>query len=166
MSILSRNAHENARVLRFELFRWKVEFQRLGGLVSLVESIPFLQKLVDGFVHQLAELWRRQAIDSLTGMEGGVRGGRRAAAGALAIGRVRGRGAKRTAVELDQLADQFVEYVTKNPGLRIEQINKELGTTTKDLQLPIRKLLADGAIKAKGKKRSTTYFPGEKKKKN
>jgi hypothetical protein len=129
-----------------------------------------VQKLVDGFVVQLAELWRRQAIDSLTGMEGGVRGarGRGPAAAALSIGRVRGRGAKRTAVELDQLADSFLEYVNKNPGLRIEQINKELGTTTKDLQLPIRKLLADGAIKAKGKKRSTAYFPGEgsKKKKN
>ena len=126
-----------------------------------------VQKLVDGFVLQLADLWRRQAIDSLTGMEG-VRGAVRArGAAALSIGRVRGRGAKRTAAELDQLADSFVEYVTKNPGLRIEQINKELGTSTKDLQLPIRKLLADGAIKAKGKKRSTTYFPGEgKKKKN
>jgi hypothetical protein len=129
-----------------------------------------VQKLVDGFVIQLAELWRRQAIDSLTGMEGGVRGRGRAAAGPamnLGLGRARGRGAKRTADELDQLADSFLEYVTKNPGLRIEQINKELGTTTKDLQLPIRKLLADGAIKAKGKKRSTAYFPGEgKKKKN
>ena len=59
------------------------------------------------------------------------------------------------------LADSFVEFVTKNPGLRIEQINKQLGTSTKDLALPIRKLLSEGAIKAKGKKRSTAYFPGE-----
>lgn len=117
-----------------------------------------MQKLVDSFVAQLTELWRRQAIDSLTGV-GGVRGGRGGAA--IALGRGRGRGAKRTAEELEQLADQFVEFVTKNPGLRIEQINKELGTTTKDLALPIRKLLGEGAIKAKGKKRSTTYFAGE-----
>ena len=48
-----------------------------------------------------------------------------------------------------------------NPGLRIEQINKQLGTTTKDLALPIRKLIAEGALKAKGEKRSTTYFAGE-----
>jgi len=73
----------------------------------------------------------------------------------------RGRGAKRTSDELDQLADSFVEFVTKNPGLRIEQINKQLGTTTKDLALPIRKLITDGAIKVKGKKRSTAYFPGK-----
>ena len=54
-------------------------------------------------------------------------------------------------------------FVTKHPGLRIEQINKQLGTSTKDLALPIRKLIADGVIKTKGKKRSTTYFAGSKK---
>jgi len=121
-----------------------------------------VQKLVDGFVGELLEIWRRQAIDTLTGGMGGGRGqGGRAASSGLSLGRGRGRGAKRTSNELDQLADGFVEFVTKNPGLRIEQINKQLGTTTKDLALPIRKLLSDGVIKAKGKKRSTAYFPGE-----
>src|SRR5688500_17719233 len=118
-----------------------------------------VQKLVDGFVLQLSELWRRAAIDSLTGVD--VRGRGRAAAAGLGLGRPRGRGAKRTAEELEQLADSFVEFVTKNPGLRIEQINKQLNTSTKDLALPIRKLLSEGVIKAKGKKRSTAYFPGE-----
>ena len=51
-----------------------------------------------------------------------------------------------------------MSFVAKHPGLRIEQINKELGTSTKDLALPIRKLIAEGQIKTKGKKRSTTYF--------
>lgn len=117
-----------------------------------------VQKLVDGFVAALNDIWHRQAIDRLTGMGGG-RGGNRG--GDIAIGRKLGRGAKRTAEELEQLADAFVEFVSKNPGLRIEQINKQLGTSTKDLALPIRKLLADGVVKAKGKKRSTAYFPGE-----
>lgn len=49
-------------------------------------------------------------------------------------------------------------FVAKNPGLRIEQINKQLGTTTKELALPIRKLVASGAVKTKGKRRSTSYF--------
>lgn len=119
-----------------------------------------VQKLVDDFVLQLTEIWRRQAVESLTGMGGGGRG-RAAGGGGLSLGRSRGRGAKRTAEELEQLADSFVDFVTKNPGLRIEQINKQLGTTTKDLALPIRKLLAEGVVKAKGKKRSTAYFPGE-----
>jgi hypothetical protein len=45
--------------------------------------------------------------------------------------------------------------VKAKPGLRIDEINKELGTTTKDLALPIRKLIADGMLTAKGQKRST-----------
>jgi hypothetical protein len=48
--------------------------------------------------------------------------------------------------------------------MRIEQINKELGTSTRDLQLPIRKLIASGALKSKGEKRATTYFAGATKK--
>jgi hypothetical protein len=43
---------------------------------------------------------------------------------------------------------QFAAFVKAHPGLRIEQINKELGTTTKDMALPIRKLIAEGMISA------------------
>ena len=50
---------------------------------------------------------------------------------------------------------RLAAFVGKHPGMRIEQINKQLGTTTKDLALPIRKLIADGSIKTKGAKRST-----------
>ena len=37
---------------------------------------------------------------------------------------------------------------------------------TKDLALPIRKLIQDGIIASKGQKRSTTYFAGKKAGKN
>jgi len=70
----------------------------------------------------------------------------------------RPRGAKRGADELEQLSARFVQFVHDNPGLRIEQINKQLGTTTAALALPIRKLIAEGKITVKGQKRSTTYF--------
>jgi predicted transcriptional regulator len=83
------------------------------------------------------------------------------------VGRPRGgRGAKRTAADLESLSTKFASFVKSHPGLRIEQINKELGTTTKDLALPIRKLIAERMISAKGQKRSTTYFPGKKAAKN
>ena len=74
-------------------------------------------------------------------------------------------GVKRTSEDIEAMAENFSTFVRENPGLRIEQINKQLGTTTKDLALPIRKLLAEGVITAKGQKRSTTYFPGKKAKK-
>jgi predicted transcriptional regulator len=114
-----------------------------------------LTRLVEGFVSALNELWRRQAIDSLMGGNGG--GGRGRGGGGGGMPRLRGRGGKRTADEIDGLAEQIVEFVKANPGLRIEQINKQLGTTTKDLALPIRKLVSEGAVKVKGSKRATTY---------
>ena len=131
-----------------------------------------MNRVVQGFVAQITELARRAAIDTLESAFGG-RGGRGApAAQALAanlgrVGRPRGgRGAKRSSADLQELSERFASFVASSPGLRIEQINKQLGTTTKDLALPIRKLISEGRIKAKGQKRSTTYFPGKKKAKN
>jgi len=128
---------------------------------------------VQGFVEQITELARRAALETLESAFGGKAGhGGAAPAPAVAAmappgmvraGRPRGgRGAKRTAEDLEALSEKFAAFVKANPGLRIEQINKELGTTTKDLALPIRKLIADKEISAKGQKRSTTYFPGKK----
>ena len=124
-----------------------------------------MNRVVAGFVAQITELARaaaREMIDEALGkgtkgLAGFARNGRSARGG---------RGAKRSSDELDKLADSFLSYVHKHPGMRIEQINKQLGTSTKDLALPIRKLIAEGALKTKGTKRSTTYFAGERKKKN
>lgn len=118
-----------------------------------------MNRVVQGFVAQITELARRAAIDTLESALKG--GGPSRGRGGIALsfgGRGRGKGIKRSSDELDDLSDKFVDYVVANPGLRIEQINKQLGTTTKDLQLPIRKLIADGVLKVKGQKRSTQYF--------
>jgi len=132
-----------------------------------------MNRTVQGFVSQITELARRAAIDTLESAFGGRIGGNGAAAVAAAgagvgrAGRPRGgRGAKRTPADLAALSDRVASFVKTNPGLRIEQINKQLDTTTKDLALPIRKLISEGVIVAKGKKRSTTYFPGKKRSKN
>lgn len=117
---------------------------------------------VHGFVMQITELARRTALDTLESAFGGRAGRTTSHVAAPALGGNRPRGAKRTAADLDALATKFVSFVKANPGLRIEQINKELGTSTKDLALPIRKLISDGVISAKGNKRSTTYFVGRK----
>jgi hypothetical protein len=69
-----------------------------------------------------------------------------------------GRRSRRTAAELDELAARFVAFVAENPGLGIEQINEQLGTTTADLALPIRKLVAADALKTEGRNRATRYF--------
>jgi hypothetical protein len=138
-----------------------------------------MNRAVQGFVAQITELARRAAIDTLESAFGGraARGGAPAAVPAAAagvamasagrVGRPRGgRGAKRSPADLEALSERFASFVKANPGLRIEQINKQLGTTTKDLALPIRKLISEGVISAKGQKRSTTYFPGKRKAKS
>jgi hypothetical protein len=128
-----------------------------------------MSRTVQGFVAQIAELARRAALDTLESAFNG-----RSTRGAPVIaalpavtngraGRPRGgRGAKRTAADIEAMSAKFASFVKANPGLRIEQINKELATTTKDLALPIRKLIADRVVATKGQKRSTTYFPGKK----
>jgi hypothetical protein len=120
-----------------------------------------MNRVVQGFVAQITDLARRAAIDTL---ESALKGGR-GKPGITFSGRGRGKGIKRSSDELEGLSDKFVDFVKENPGLRIEQINKQLGTSTKDLALPIRKLIAEGALKVKGQKRSTTYFAGSRSKK-
>jgi hypothetical protein len=126
-----------------------------------------MNKAVEGFVAQIAELARRAAIGTLESAFSGRAGRANGAAVLLAAGKGtpvrarRGRSAKRTAADLEALSSQVATFVKAKPGLRIEEINKELGTT-KDLALPIRKLIADGILTTKGEKRSTTYFPGRK----
>ena len=134
-----------------------------------------VHRLIETFVAQLSDLWRRAAADALGGLNSGGRSARsrsaarlgreRSVAGRRWRRRLARKGEKRSSDELDGLADRFHEFVMKNPGLRIEQINKELGTTTKDLALPIKKLMADGMLKGKGEKRSRTYFGSEGKRK-
>jgi predicted HTH transcriptional regulator len=131
-----------------------------------------MNRTVQGFVAQITELARRAAITTLESAFNGKASRSAPAAPAVAAlvapsvaraGRPRGgRGAKRTPADLEALSEKFASFVKANPGLRIEQINKELGTSTKDLALPIRKLIADGIVSAKGQKRSTTYSPGKK----
>lgn len=55
--------------------------------------------------------------------------------------------------------ERVVKLLAANKkGLRIEQINKQLGTSTKQLVRPISKLLAAGKIKKAGERRGTLYF--------
>jgi hypothetical protein len=119
-----------------------------------------MNRVVADFVNQITELARAAARDMIDEALG--KGGKVSLSG-LGRGRRGGRGGKRTANELEEMAERFHAFVAKHPGLRIEQINKQLNTTTKDLALPIRKMIAEGALKTKGTKRSTTYFAGAKK---
>ncbi|HWA76180.1 MAG TPA: DNA-binding protein [Polyangiaceae bacterium] len=127
---------------------------------------------VESFVGELSELIRRSAMETVQqALAGGdaPRRGRRGA-GAAAAGRRggavakaprggRAKGAKRSPDELEKLTGQLLTYIKGNAGQRIEQIADGMGTSTKELNLPAKKLLSTKAIKTKGHKRATQYFP-------
>ena len=67
-------------------------------------------------------------------------------------------GQKRSPDEIAKTTDKLLAYITKNSGQRIEEIAKGVGNSTKELTLPVKKLLNDKKISSKGEKRATRYY--------
>lgn len=148
-----------------------------------------LQSRVNAFVAELSDLVRRAALEAVSSALGGgalaapkkagapkkAPAAKKAAAGkkaapaaakpaaapkaAAAAGGKRKPGAKRAPEEIQQTTDKLLSRISQNPGERIEEIAKALGTTTKDLTLPVKKLLSDKKIRSQGTRRATKYFP-------
>ena len=70
----------------------------------------------------------------------------------------REKGQKRDPGEIERLTGRLLDYVRGNAGQRIEQIAAGMGTVTKELNLPVKKLIAQTSLKTKGQKRATQYF--------
>src|SRR6185503_4878547 len=126
---------------------------------------------VEQFAAELAELIRESAMETVSAALAGARpspgrGGRRSAAPAVVPVRAAGRGraasaasrekgAKRPPDEIERLTGRLLDYVKSTPGQRIEQIADGMGTSTKELNLPAKKLIAGKQLKTKGQKRAT-----------
>ena len=131
-----------------------------------------IRALVEQFAADLAELIRESAMETVSVALAGARpspgrggrGGRRGALAAAPVARGRGRaasrekGAKRPPDEIERLTGKLLDYVKGNPGQRIEQIADGMGTSTKELNLPAKKLISGKQLKTKGQKRATQYF--------
>jgi hypothetical protein len=119
---------------------------------------------IEEFVTQLNQLVRQTALESVQDALGSDAGrgrgrGRGRGAARAAIGRgARRKGEKRSSDQITETTKAVVTYVRKNPGQGVEAIAKGLGTVTKELTLPIRKLVAERQLKTKGQKRATKYF--------
>jgi hypothetical protein len=126
---------------------------------------------VEQFASELADLIRESAMETVSAAlvaarPSSGRGGRRAVAVAAPAARGGGRGraasrekgAKRPPDEIERLTGRLLDYVKGNPGQRIEQIADGMGTSTKELNLPAKKLIAGKQLKTKGQKRATQYF--------
>lgn len=128
-----------------------------------------IEDLIKDFVTRVTGLAREVALATLNGQLSSVHpapSSRRAGSGALPSANAsksrtsRGKGgAKRPAGDLARLEAALVGHIESNPGQRVEQINKALRTTTKDVRLPLVKLINAGTVKTKGARRGTQYFP-------
>lgn len=69
---------------------------------------------------------------------------------------------KRTEAEFEAIMAALESYIRHNPGSGMEDIGRILGKPTKELALPMKKLIAEGAVRPMGEKRATKYYLTEK----
>ncbi|MEZ4370421.1 MAG: hypothetical protein R3B07_06330 [Polyangiaceae bacterium] len=135
----------------------------------MADTNDMIRARVDAFVADLTDLIHQailenvqtaigQALPSAPRRPGRPKGS--TTASAPAPKRAKKRGGKRTASELADMADKLVGFVEKNPGSSIEEIGRGIGIPTKELALPVKKLLSEGRLKKKGQKRATRYSAG------
>jgi hypothetical protein len=118
-----------------------------------------IRQRIESFVAELSGLIRRTALDSV---RQALSGGRLTSGRDAAISRSRPKGAKRSAAEIQSTARAVINWVRRNPGRGVEHIARGLGSSTKDLVLPIKKLLSEKKLSSQGQKRATKYFAGAK----
>jgi hypothetical protein len=123
-----------------------------------------IRGMLEAFAGDLANLIRESAMQSVRDALGGeapARGGRRGGgvAAAAPASRRLPKGAKRPPDEIVKLTSRLLDYVKTNKGERIEQIAKGMGVSTRELNLPVKKLIAGKSIRTRGQKRATQYFP-------
>ena len=126
-----------------------------------------IRSRVEAFAEELSALIRDSAMETVRDALGGSAAPRRAgragrvAASAAPVrggGGRREKGQKRDPGEIERLTGRLLDYVKGNAGQRIEQIAAGMGTVTKELNLPVKKLIAQKSLKTKGQKRATQYF--------
>lgn len=116
-----------------------------------------VNRTVQGFVAQVIELVRHTALETVQTAFMAP-----APTGPIELPGVRepvavSPGRRRTPADLDALARRVATVVQAHPGLRIAELAERLGTPTRHLSVPLRKLVAEGAIQARGRRRATTY---------
>ena len=106
-----------------------------------------ISERVRSFVDEITDLARQQAMEALTAaLSTGARGALVARRG--------------SADQIDSACDALMTEISARPGQRVEQIGAALSTRTKDLALPLRKLIKDRRVRTEGQRRATKYFPG------
>ena len=122
-----------------------------------------IQSRIQAFAAELEALVRRAAIEAVgnaLGSSAPPRSNAPKAATPVAarIAPIRN-GAKRDPAVLAATVEKAATWIKANPGRGVEAMAADLKLATKDLALPIIKLLDAKRIKRRGVKRATKYFP-------
>ncbi len=139
-----------------------------------------IRSRIESFLGDLSALVKRSALASITS----VLGQADATAGAVAAGVRRGPGrprksgvpsplvaptkkpgakrGRRPSAQVEQAGAMMLELVKAKPGLRLEEIARELKASTKVLKLPALKMVKARVLRTEGQKRGTKYFAGGK----
>ncbi len=117
-----------------------------------------IRGMVEAFASDLSVLIRESAFESVRAALGEAPSGR-GRASVAASRRALPKGAKRPPQEISKLTGRLLEYVKGHKGERIEQIAKGMGVTTRELNLPVKKLISTKSLRTRGHKRATQYFP-------
>lgn len=120
-----------------------------------------LRARIDEFVRDISELVRRAALEAVSEALGASEQPKRGRRRATRPASKPKNGGKRSAKELESLAHRIESFVAENPGSGASAIARALELGTKDLVLPMKKLVASGALSSKGRKRATKYFRGK-----
>jgi hypothetical protein len=126
---------------------------------------------IEDFLNEMSQLVKSSALEAVHAALGGTgaaasaarrRGpGRpRKAAAAAAPAARGGKRDRRSAEDVQATADAFLAYVKSNEGQRLEEISRGLGRPSKELKLPVIKLMQAGSLRTEGQKRGTKYFAG------
>jgi hypothetical protein len=110
-----------------------------------------IRSRVQAFADEIIALIRASAVDIVNVALAGTAARSRRDGAVTARTSTRPKGAKRDPAAIARLTDTLGTFIKKNPGQRIEQIGKALGIRTKELALPVKKLLAAKQISTKGR---------------
>jgi hypothetical protein len=124
-----------------------------------------IRDCISAFVEELSTLVRRAAVESVqealgTGAtsrtKGTIRRKKKATRGARPVRR---KGGRRSSESVAATAEAIVRHVRSNPGQNVTEIGDALGLSSKDLRLPIQKLVGEKQLRTTGQRRGTRYHP-------
>jgi hypothetical protein len=114
---------------------------------------------IDGFIADIHELARKAALETLAAVLNDRFAQPHRAHRPPPT--TRPPGTKRTVAELVYLRNALLEHIAQHPGQRMEELTAALGVPRRELNLPLRKLVAEGRLHSRGHKRATTYYPAD-----